>query len=329
MSTGTVWATSSSPPATTASRADAHASVVGEADADQLSQVLFSADIDGDGIDEFICGTARSGDYEGAVYVEWGPIQPGTWSAGQADVRLRGSVGSWFGADAGTADLDGDGRTDLVVGAAGDHGRDGAVHLFSGTSLTGAPAEGLAADGLLVGEGGGFGGTIDPGGDRDGSGLPDLLVGAQGFGSGFAVPGRTYIFNDFGINDDTYAAAAVTLEGEGTSAYSGAARWLGDINGDGYEEALIGQGGLVGGAGRSFLFYGPISPDLTMHSEADASFDGEISDRLGGGGLSGPQLPEYRAGDADGDGYDDFMLPAFGNGTDHGRVYFFRGASGP
>lgn len=308
------------------SHADAHATLIGEAYADRLTFTLLTPDIDGDGVADLVCGTPMQGDENGAVYVEWGPIPTGSLFAGQADIRLRGAAGSYFGRDSSAADLDGDGYVDLAVGALRDEALAGAVHLFSGASLRSASAEGHVADGLVVGEGGGFGGSVDARGDHDQSGAADLLVAALDYGAGFDTPGRTYIFSDIGLSSTTALDADVVLTGVGNEGYNGMAHWVGDINGDRYDDLVIGEGG-IGDGGTAFLFYGPVSSDLAFHADADATIAGAPSDLLGGNVYGQP--PDYRVGDPNADGFADFMLPAFGIGQNGGRVYLFRGAATP
>ena len=84
----------------------AYATFYAEAEIDRLSRILDGADLNGDGFDDLICGTTFSGDYNGAVYITWGPIPPGDLLATDSDVRLRGETGAYFGADATTADID-------------------------------------------------------------------------------------------------------------------------------------------------------------------------------------------------------------------------------
>jgi hypothetical protein len=144
------------------------------------------------------------------------------------------------------------------------------------------------------------------------------------WGTGFDVPGRTYVFYDVGLSSRDVADADVVLTGEGTSTYSGAS-WIGDINADGYDDALLSAWGVSVG-GRGYLFYGPISGGLSWHAEADATIDGPTGSGLGGGLF---QTERYGAGDFDADGVADFLLPGGSLTADNGRIWLFRGAAGP
>ena len=102
---------------------------------------------------------------------------------------------------------------------------------------------------------------------------------------------------------------------------------VGDVNGDGYDDFIIGAGWSSGSAGQTYLILGKESGWAmdTSLSEADASFLGEAGNDYAGRCVSG-------AGDVNGDGYDDFVIGAPGNnegGERVGQTYLILGkASG-
>ncbi len=119
----------------------------GEAAGDRAGlAVELVEDLDGDGVGDIVVGadrndTAASG--AGAAYILFGPIS-GTVSLSEADVRMGGeSASDYAGAPlAAEADVDGDDRMDLLVGATDldvshspTSSDNGAVYLILGSHL--------------------------------------------------------------------------------------------------------------------------------------------------------------------------------------------------
>src|SRR5262249_12172578 len=95
----------------------------------------------------------------------------------------------------------------------------------------------------------------------------------------------------------------------------------GDVNGDGFQDLIVGApsyDGIAGFAGRAYLFYGPFTGDINA---ADAIISAEaFGDNLG--------FSVASAGDVNNDGFDDIIVGARSNdanGIQSGRVYLFYG----
>lgn len=297
---------------------DPCATFYGEAEGDVLDQGFVGGDLNGDGQADLLLSASQWGDYEGAVYLLWGPIPCASITVAQADVSLHGEVSSAFGWDLSYADLDADGRVDLVVGDSGGAADAGAVRVFSADTLdSGArhPVESAS----WIGGGGGFGGQLDVEGDADGDGLPDLVSTAFIYGtSTFDQPGRVFLFYSPGLDSGRAEDADVTLDGGGGTNYQGGGHWAGDANGDGYSDLLV-TDTYAGVGGVAYLFYGPVSGDVGWYTDADASF---IAPEGGALGACGSQPGMYAAGDVDSDGDDEFVLDS---GVDGGTIWLFHG----
>jgi hypothetical protein len=171
-------------------------------------------------------------------------------------------------------------------------------------------------------------------GDVNGDGYDDLLIGAYGNADGGSRAGQTYLILGKAsgwARDTSLSNAAASFWGEATDDESGyAVAGAGDVNGDGFDDILIGAQWNDEGtsdAGQTYLLFGKATGWAmdTSLSKANASFLGEHAGDYSGGKVAG-------AGDVNGDGYDDFLIGAVGNdekdsGT--GQTYLILGkASG-
>lgn len=87
----------------------------------------------------------------------------------------------------------------------------------------------------------------------------------------------------------------------------------GDIDGDGYDDIVIGAGKYNNNQGRVYLFYG--GPD--MDTIPDLIFEGE---------QEGDSFVIVSCGDIDNDGYEDIVIVAFSYNKNEGRAYLYWGS---
>jgi len=221
--------------------------------------------------------------------------------SGQTDDSLGRAV-AWAG------DVNGDGYTDLLVGAPGAGSATGEVYLYLGNVNGLADTPALTLTGALGGDA--FGTALAGGGDVNGDGYADFLVGAPAASAG---AGQVYLFLG-GVSID--ATAALTLTGIARDGLGKVLALAGDVNGDGYADFLVGLPDAASGAGGAQLFRGGAAPDGT----ADLILTGGAAGDAFGSALAG-------LGDTNGDGYADFAVGAPGVNGDTGQVSLFLGGA--
>ncbi|WP_170113133.1 integrin alpha [Ahniella affigens] len=252
--------------------------------------------------------------------------------------NLNGSIGFKIngqatnhnlGSDTNRAgDINGDGVSDLIVGAPGANpngNASGRSYVLFGTSaaftaeiqitaLNGS--NGFAIDGLAADDRLGVGASAA--GDLNADGIDDIIIGADGANANNS--GRSYVI--FGTPTGFPATLTLSsldgsngfvMNGENADDGSGTSvARAGDINGDGIDDVIIGAAAADpegGNSGRSYVVFGRSTPfpaqlDLvSLDGSAGIVINGAVAGSNAGRSVSA-------AGDINGDGLDDLVIGA-------------------
>ena len=335
-------------------------------DNDQSGNSVNSAgDINGDGLDDIIVGAYNADSGAGETYVVFGSeLWTTIWSFSHPDMdlsELDGGNGFLIeGVDAGDSsgktvagagDINGDGYDDILIGAylADPGGRTDAGEayvVFGGpdwnarlslADLDGS--NGFRLDGISSGDKIG-GGDVSCLGDVNGDGIDDLIIGARGaYTSGGPGTGQSYIiFGQSGWNAAINLSSldgtnGVIVNGIDVGDYSGqSVSNAGDVNGDGYDDILIGafkadpDGNTD--AGETYVIFGRAGWDGVLNLADLSGTQGILINGIAPEDYSGYKVSS--GGDINGDGYDDLIIgarDAVANGnTDAGESYVIFGS---
>jgi len=224
------------------------------------------------------------------------------------------NAGDDFGAALAAGDLDGDGWSELVVGAplTSTRGRNaqpvGAVHVYRGRAELGGEDTPWVT--LLGSEAGArFGAALALGDLGPGLAL-DLAVGAPDSAQG---AGAVHLFA--GGAELLQSGDGLRLTPEGSADRLGAALSTGDVDGDGRHELLVGAPGW-NGTGRAYLF----RPADELVTRSASAADARLMAPLDAGGHFASAVALV---DVDGDGREDLVITAPGEAGSAGQVYVF------
>ncbi len=215
-------------------------------------------DIDGDGFVDIVIGTTEYNAAEskaGRAYVYLGSSETisnepdATLENPEPETALR------FGAVGTGGDFNGDGLSDLLIGAPDELRSEspGAVYVYFGITTGVALSPGQRISNPLDERGTRFGFSLSGGHDLDGDDFADVAIGAYGaIGGSGEQSGTVHVFS--GSAEGIEESDSRKIDGQETESFGFSVSTQTDTQGDGVYDLVVGDPGFRNG--RAYVFLG-------------------------------------------------------------------------
>ncbi len=329
--------------------------IAGAAAADNAGSVIaFLPDMNGDGLAEILVGAAghdAGGSNAGAAYVVWGKadgsmVDLAQVALGNGGFRITGALpgDGAGGAVASAGDVNGDGIVDILLGArlADPNGANsGSAYVVYGKAdgsevrLASLGDKGFEIRGAIAGDQ--VGGAVSAAGDVNGDGYADILVGAAYDDTGGTNNGAAFLI--YGgqatgtVDLGSLGTGGLRIIGDRPADNAGwAVSSLGDLNGDGLADFLVGARNADpagSSSGAAYVVWGKAGGgDILL---------ADVAQGIGGFRIAGQKASDFVGGvldfapDMNGDGLPEILIGALGDddgGSNAGATYVVFGSAG-
>lgn len=203
-------------------------------------------------------------------------------------------------------DVNGDGYSDVIVGAYRFNSNVGRAYIFYGGENLNNVADKAFYEYSSNGQ---FGISVSTAGDVNNDGYSDVIIGQYNY---LYLRGKAYIYYG-GANMDIIADVIMMGE-KSNNNFGWSVSSAGDVNNDGFSDVLVGAWQYGSDSGRVYLYFGGVN----MNNIADLIMTGDTSGNRFGWSVSS-------AGDVNNDGFSDIIAGAHGYYSNSGKAYIFYG----
>lgn len=273
-----------------------------------------AGDVNGDGITDLIIGVPDASSYSGAVYVIYGKsgglstINLSTMSSSQG-FKVTTTVSSsrlgWSVSSAG--DINGDHISDIIIGAWGIntayviYGKRNGLQNIAIASMT--ASQGFTITGT---SGSYLGVSVSAIEDINHDGISDIIVGAHFAKRAYVIYGKKGGLSNMATSTMS-VSQGFQITGDFTK-FGVTVRSIGDINGDGIVDILIGATNWKYNEGAAYVVYGPSNTSnlssidvSTMNANQGFNISNIFGTEIEIGTVNS-------AGDVNGDGFTDIII---------------------